>query len=109
MCGAGTQLKLAGRVAEGVTHYREAVAACPAYAPAFYNIGVVHRCAVASARPSAEGARGYSTCVPTPATSWASCACQRHAARDVQDKAEACTFVSPACVRACLLNVAGCQ
>lgn len=86
MCGAGTQLKLAGRVAEGVTHYREAVAACPAYAPAFYNIGVVHRCAAASARPAAGGARVHRTCVPTPATSWASCACQRHAARGGQSR-----------------------
>ncbi|KAK9823008.1 hypothetical protein WJX81_006345 [Elliptochloris bilobata] len=38
----GTQMKLAGRVAEGVAHYEEAVVACPSYAPAFYNIGVVH-------------------------------------------------------------------
>jgi len=37
----GTQLKLGGRPAAGVALYEEAAAACPAYAPAFYNLGVV--------------------------------------------------------------------
>ena len=39
---AGTKLKLNGRLEEGFEHYRRAVAACPAYAPAFYNIGVIY-------------------------------------------------------------------
>ena len=39
---AGTKLKLNGRLEEGFEHYRRAIAACPAYAPAFYNIGVIH-------------------------------------------------------------------
>ncbi|CAK0734281.1 hypothetical protein CVIRNUC_000409 [Coccomyxa viridis] len=38
----GTKLKLNGRLEEGFEHYRRAIAACPAYAPAFYNIGVIH-------------------------------------------------------------------
>ena len=43
VAAAGTQVKLAGRVAEGVAFYEEAADACPAYAPAHYNIGVVFR------------------------------------------------------------------
>ena len=39
---AGTKLKLNGRLEEGYEHYQRAIAACPAYAPAFYNIGVIH-------------------------------------------------------------------
>lgn len=39
---AGTKLKLNGRLEEGYKHYQRAIAACPAYAPAFYNIGVIH-------------------------------------------------------------------
>ena len=42
LCAAGTKLKLTGRLEEGFEHYRRAVAACPAYAPAFYNIGVIY-------------------------------------------------------------------
>ncbi len=41
-CAAGTKLKLNGRLEEGFEHYIRAVAACPAYAPAFYNIGVIY-------------------------------------------------------------------
>ena len=39
---AGTKLKLNGRLEEGFEHYRRAITACPAYAPAFYNVGVIH-------------------------------------------------------------------
>ncbi len=39
---AGTKLKLNGRLEEGHEHYQRAIEACPAYAPAFYNIGVIH-------------------------------------------------------------------
>lgn len=41
-CATGTKLKLNGRLEEGFEHYRRAISACPAYAPAFYNIGVIH-------------------------------------------------------------------
>ena len=41
-CITGTKLKLNGRLEEGFEHYRRAISACPAYAPAFYNIGVIH-------------------------------------------------------------------
>ena len=38
----GTKLKVGGRLEEGLALYRQAVGVCPAYAPAHYNIGVIH-------------------------------------------------------------------
>jgi tetratricopeptide (TPR) repeat protein len=39
---AGTKLKMSGRLEEGLARYEAAVAACGGYAPAHYNIGVIH-------------------------------------------------------------------
>ncbi len=39
---AGTKLKTAGNLGEGMARYLEAVDVCPAYAAAYYNQGVVH-------------------------------------------------------------------
>ena len=36
----GTQVKLEGDVTKAMTHYREAIATDPSYAPALYNLGV---------------------------------------------------------------------
>lgn len=38
----GTKLKVSGRLEEGFAKYRQAASICAAYAPAFYNIGVIH-------------------------------------------------------------------
>ena len=38
----GTKLKVSGRPEEGFAKYRQAASICAAYAPAFYNIGVIH-------------------------------------------------------------------
>ena len=38
----GTKIKLAGRVDEGLAHYKEATEICESYGPAYYNTGVVH-------------------------------------------------------------------
>ena len=39
---AGTKLKVGGRLEEGLALYQQAVEVCPGYAPAHYNIGVIH-------------------------------------------------------------------
>ncbi|BDA40757.1 probable UDP-N-acetylglucosamine-peptide N-acetylglucosam [Coccomyxa sp. Obi] len=38
----GTKLKVSGRLEEGFAKYRQAASICDNYAPAFYNIGVIH-------------------------------------------------------------------
>jgi protein O-GlcNAc transferase len=37
----GTELKQKGNMAGALAKYEEATAACPSYAPAFYNMGVI--------------------------------------------------------------------
>ena len=57
--GAGTKLKMSEKVDEGMKLYQEAIAVCPSYGPAYYNIGVVWSEA-RDVRPSCPSARASS-------------------------------------------------
>ena len=76
---AGTKLKLNGRLEEGFEHYRRAIAACPAYAPAFYNIGVIH----SERRDFAAAKQYYERALQVPVSANLRTFCHRHALQDV--------------------------
>lgn len=86
---AGTKLKTAGNVGEGMARYLEAVVVCPTYAAAFYNQGVVHSeqgrldAATASYRRAVE-------LLPAYAEAWCNLG--------VILRSQACTAVDAACV-----------